>query len=99
MEHQGLVLAAIGVLGIGAQWIAWRTGWPAIALMLLAGIIGGPLTGFIQPERDFGHLLEPIISLAVAIILFEGGLNLNFRELRHAEGAVHRLVFLGVPIA
>jgi len=55
MEHQGLVLAAIGVLGIGAQWIAWRTGWPAIALMLLAGIIGGPLTGFIQPERDFGH--------------------------------------------
>ena len=99
MEHQALVLAAIGVLGIGAQWIAWKTGWPAIALMLLAGIIGGPVTGFIRPEEVFGPLLEPIIALAVASILFEGGLNLNFRELRHAEGAVHRLVFLGVPIA
>ena len=99
MEHQALVLAAIGVLGIGAQWVAWKTGWPAIALMLLAGIIGGPVTGFIRPEEVFGPLLEPIIALAVAIILFEGGLNLNFRELRHAEGAVHRLVFLGVPIA
>lgn len=99
MENLALVLAAIGILGIGAQWIAWRTGWPAIALMLIAGIIAGPVTGFVQPERDFGHLLEPLISLAVAVILFEGGLNLNFRELRHAEGAVHRLVVLGVPIA
>jgi len=99
MDDPALVLAAIGVLGIGAQWIAWKTGWPAIALMLLAGIIGGPVTGFIRPEAVFGPLLEPIIALAVAIILFEGGLNLNFRELRHAEGAVHRLVFLGVPIA
>ncbi|WP_374274536.1 cation:proton antiporter [Brevundimonas sp.] len=99
MHHLALVLAAIGVLGIGAQWIAWRTGWPAIALMLIAGILAGPVTGFIQPERDFGPMLEPLISLAVAIILFEGGLNLNFRELRHAEGAVHRLALLGVPIA
>ena len=99
MEHLAVVLAAIGILGIGAQWIAWRTGWPAIALMLIAGIVAGPVTGLIQPERDFGHLLEPLISLAVAIILFEGGLNLNFRELRHADGAVHRLVLLGVPIA
>lgn len=99
MEHHlALVIAVVGVLGIGAQWIAWRTGLPAIALMLLAGIIAGPLTGFIAPEQDFGHLLEPAVSIAVAIILFEGGLSLNFRELRQAEGAVQRLVLLGVPI-
>ncbi len=99
MNDLALVLAAIGILGVGAQWIAWRTGWPAIALMLIAGIIAGPVTSLIQPEHDFGELLEPIISLAVAVILFEGGLNLNFRELRHANGGVHRLVFLGAPIA
>lgn len=98
MEHLGLVIAIIGLIGIGAQWIAWRTGLPAIALMLLAGIVVGPVTGFVNPEEDFGHLLEPAISISVAVILFEGGLSLNFRELRRAEGAVHRLVFLGVPI-
>jgi NhaP-type Na+/H+ or K+/H+ antiporter len=99
MNHDALVIALIGVLGIGAQWVAWRTGWPAIALMLLAGIVAGPVTGVIHPEQDFGKMLDPAISIAVAIILFVGGLNLNFRELRHAEGAVARLVLIGVPIS
>lgn len=98
MNHLALVLALVGVIGIGAQWIAWRSGLPAIALMLVAGLIAGPLTGMIRPHEDFGELLEPAVSLAVAVILFEGGLSLNLRELRQAEGAVHRLVLLGVPI-
>lgn len=98
MHDLALIIAVIGLLGIGAQWVAWRTGLPAIALMLVAGVIAGPVTGFIDPEHDFGELVEPAVSLAVAIILFEGGLSLNFRELRHAEGAVQRLVLLGVPI-
>lgn len=98
MEHLALVFAVVGLIGIGAQWIAWRTGLPAIALMLVAGIVAGPVTGFIDPEHDFGHLLEPAVSIAVAIILFEGGLSLNFRELHRAEGAVQRLVLLGVPV-
>ncbi|MBU2015911.1 MAG: cation:proton antiporter [Alphaproteobacteria bacterium] len=91
-------IALIGVIGIGAQWIAWRTGKPAIALMLVAGIIAGPVLGLIDPERDFGQLREPIIKLAVAVILFEGGLSLKFRELRQAGAAVFMLVFIGVPV-
>ena len=91
-------LALIGVLGIGAQWIAWRTGRPAIALMLIAGVLAGPVTGLIDPQRDFGALQQPIIKLAVAVILFEGGLSLNFRDLRHAGSAVLRLVVVGVPV-
>ena len=90
--------ALIGVLGIGAQWIAWRTGRPAIALMLIAGVLAGPVTGLIDPQRDFGALQQPIIKLAVAVILFEGGLSLNFRDLRHAGSAVLRLVLIGVPV-
>ncbi len=91
-------IALIGVLGVGAQWIAWRTAKPAIALMLIAGIVAGPVTGIIVPARDFGDLMEPITKLAVAVILFEGGLSLNFRELRHAGSGVLRLVLVGVPI-
>ncbi|EMD83423.1 cation:proton antiporter [Pacificimonas flava] len=94
-----LKLAAIGAIGISAQWIAWRTGLPAIALMLLGGILAGPVFGFIDPQQDFGQLYQPAIKLAVAVILFEGGLSLNFRELKQAGWAVGRLVFIGVPVA
>ncbi len=66
--------------------------------MLITGLVAGPATGVIVPERDFGALVEPIVKLAVAVILFDGGLSLNFRELRQSGGAVARLVFLGVPI-
>lgn len=91
-------IALIGIIGIGAQWIAWRTGRPAIALMLIAGVLAGPVLGIIVPDRDLGPLQEPIIKLAVAVILFEGGLSLNFRDLRHAGWPVLRLVIFGVPI-
>lgn len=98
MEEQALVIAMVGVLGIGAQWVAWRTGWPAIVLMLIAGFLAGPTFGLIDPEHAFGDLLEPMIAIGVALILFEGGLSLDYRELRHAGDGVWRLVFLGVPV-
>lgn len=98
MESQALVIAAVGALGIGAQWIAWRTGWPAIVLMLAAGFIAGPITGFIDPEAAFGEMLDPMISVGVALILFEGGLSLDLRELRHSGSAVWRLATIGVLV-
>jgi NhaP-type Na+/H+ or K+/H+ antiporter len=98
MEEQALVIALVGVLGIGAQWVAWRTGWPAIVLMLAAGFLAGPVLGIMDPERAFGDLLEPMISIGVALILFEGGLSLDFREFRKYGGGVWRLVVFGVPL-
>lgn len=91
-------IALIGTAGILAQWVAWRTGRPAIVFLLAAGIIAGPVLGILDPEVDFGDLQQPIIKLAVAVILFEGGLQLNFRDLREAGSSVTRLVLLGVPI-
>ena len=98
MEHQALVIALVGVLGIGAQWIAWRTGLPAIVLMLVAGFLAGPILNIFDPEVAFGDLLEPIVGIGVALILFEGGLSLDFRELNKYGNAVWRLVILGVPL-
>ena len=56
MQEQAIVIALVGVLGIGAQWIAWRTGWPAIVLMLIAGFLAGPILGIIDPHHAFGEL-------------------------------------------
>ncbi|GGD88095.1 sodium/hydrogen exchanger [Tsuneonella deserti] len=98
MEQQALVIALVGVLGIGAQWIAWRTGWPAIVLMLAAGFLAGPVLHVFDPRAAFGEMLTPMISLGVALILFEGGLSLDFRDLREAGDGVWRLFLFGIPL-
>ncbi|MBX7458840.1 sodium:proton antiporter [Qipengyuania sp. 1NDH17] len=96
--EQTLVIALVGILGIGAQWLAWRTGLPAIVLMLIAGFLAGPVLGVFDPEHAFGELLEPMVAVGVALILFEGGLSLDFRELRHTGSAVMRLATIGVVL-
>lgn len=98
MHDVGIKLALIGFAGIAAQWIAWRIHLPAIALLLAAGLVAGPLTGFIDPIHDFGEVYRPVISLAVAIILFEGGMSLNFSEIRETSKAVRQIIILGGPL-
>ena len=91
-------LAVIGSLGVGAQWVAWRLKVPAIVLMLAAGILAGPVFGVLVPARDLGTLMAPMISIAVAVILFEGGLTLNRHSLRDAASGVLRFVIIGAPV-
>lgn len=93
-----LLIALIGALGIGSQWLAWRLQLPAIVLMLVAGLIAGPVTGWVNPEADFGALFRPMVAVAVALILFEGGITLKFKALRDAGPAVRRLVIFGAPL-
>ncbi len=93
-----VAFALVGVLGVGSQWLAWRLRMPAIVLMLAAGILVGPVLGIFNPARDIGPLMGPMISIAVAIILFEGGMTLNFHQLRDAAVGVKRLVFVGAPL-
>lgn len=66
--------------------------------MLAAGFIAGPVLGLVDPEAAFGDILDPMISIGVALILFEGGLSLDLRELRHSGSAVWRLGTIGVLI-
>ncbi len=105
MEHDLTVaLVLLVTLGVGAQWLAWRTRLPAIVLFASAGILAGPVAAslglfHLDPSGTFGHALRPIVSLCVAIILFEGGLNLHFHELKEAAVGVRRLVYAGAPLA
>ncbi len=91
-------IAAIAVLGTAAQWLAWRIRLPSILLLLLFGFAAGPLTGFLKPEVLLGDLFMPLISISVALILYEGGLTLRFAELRRFGGVVPRLVTIGAAI-
>ena len=98
-----LTVALIAGSGVAAQWLAWRLRWPSIVLMMGAGLALGPvftlLAGepLLDPEASFGGYMRPMIALAVGVILFEGGITLNFRELRGVSKPVWRLVLLGVP--
>jgi len=97
-EHILLGLASIIVLGIGAEWLAWRLRLPSILLLLIFGIVVGPVIGFLNPDALLGDLLLPIVSLAVAIILFEGGLNLRVSELRQVGSVVRKLITVGALV-
>ncbi len=88
-------LVALIVLGVSAQWIAWRVNLPSILLLLLFGIIAGPITGFFSPSEILGPLQYPIVSISVALILFEGGLSLRWSEVESSSVAVRNLVVLG----
>jgi NhaP-type Na+/H+ or K+/H+ antiporter len=104
-RHLLLGLAALIVLGVVANWIAWRVRLPAILLLLAFGGIAGPgAQAFLHhklfdPDALLGHLLQPIVSLSVAVVLFEGGLTLNVRELVHVGKVVRNLVSIGMLVA
>ena len=91
-------LAAIVVVGVGAQWLAWRFRIPSILLLLLAGIFIGPITEFVNPDELLGDLLIPIVTLSVGLILFEGGLTLRFADLPGVAGVVRNLITVGAAV-
>jgi len=93
-----LTLATIGALAVASQWLAWRLKLPAILFLLLAGIISGPVLGWLRPDALLGDLLFPIVSLGVAVILFEGALTLRLGDLRESGQVVRRLVTSGLIV-
>ena len=96
MNNPMIAIAAIGALGGLCQWLAWRFKLPSILFLLTAGILAGPIFGLLNPDELLGDLLFPIVSIFVAIILFEGGLTLKFKDIRGHGTVVRRLISVGV---
>lgn len=99
-----LELASILVLGIFAQWLAWKIKKPAILPLILIGLMIGPISTFFTEHGDklldgdqifSGDLLFSFVSIAVGVILFEGGLTLNLSEVRSLAGTVRNLLIIG----
>lgn len=91
-------LAIIAGVGITAQWVAWRLQVPSIILLLAAGLVIGPVAGVVNPDVLMGDSLFGFVAISVALIMFEGGLDLPPRELRAAGSVVWRLVTLGAGV-
>ncbi len=99
-----LELGSIIVLGIFAQWFAWKVKLPAILPLIIIGLCIGPISTFFTPDGTklidgdaifTGDLLFSFVSLSVGVILFEGGLTLNLKEIRKLAGTVRNLLLIG----
>jgi NhaP-type Na+/H+ or K+/H+ antiporter len=103
-------LGGIIILGILAQWVAWKLKIPAILPLILIGLLVGPIaaeflsedgTKWIEPiwngeEGLFpGESLFYFVSLAISIILFEGGLTLRIGEIKNVGPAITKLITIG----
>ncbi|MFG0291145.1 MAG: cation:proton antiporter [Rhodopirellula sp. JB044] len=102
-----LYLALVPALGVTAQWLAWRTGFPSILVLLVFGVLLG---WFVQPDAFLAdltdgdqtagpNLLFPLVALSVGVIMFEGGLTLKFAELKESGSASLRLVTIGALLS
>ena len=106
-------LAGIIILGILAQWVAWKLKIPAILPLILIGLLVGPIaaaylsedgTKWIEPiwngEKGLfpGDSLYYFVSLAISIILFEGGLTLKRNEIKNVGPVITKLITLGSTI-
>ncbi len=90
-----LLIVITVVAGISAQVVAAYLKVPSIVFLLVFGIALGPSAlGVLHPNL-LGQGLEVIVSLSVAIILFEGGLNLVLREVKEVSSSLRNLVLIG----
>lgn len=98
MPEPILVIPGLVVAAVAATWLADRLRIPSILLLLAVGVVVGPVLGVLDPRAMFGDLLAPTVSIAVAVILFEGGLSLRFREIEGSQRILWMLVTVGVLV-
>src|SRR6185437_7410947 len=78
---------------------AWRLRLPAIVLLFAVGLLLGPGLQLLHPQAALGSVFRPLVGLGVALVVFDGGLALNLRELHAAGEGVLRLTALALPIS
>ena len=98
MNDPVTVLALVAAVGVLAQAVADRSKVPAIVLLLGSGLLLGPGVGLLEPDEVYGRLLFPGASLAVAFLLFDGGLSLRVRDLEDQRLVLARLLTVGVVV-
>ena len=96
--HMATVLLLILSAGLASQWLAAQLRLPAIVVLIAVGLLLGPVSGTIVLHLPAAELTE-LIGLGVAIILFEGGMDLKTSEFRRTGPGIRRLTLLAPPLA
>lgn len=96
--HTATLMLIMLSAGLASQWLAWRLRLPAIVVLITSGLLLGPVSGIIELGLSQTELTE-LIGLGVAIILFEGGMDLKLGEIRRVGHGVGRLTIIGPPLA
>ena len=98
MHNPALTVGLAMAIGMAAQVIARHIRIPGIVLLLASGMLFGPdVLNWIQPE-SLGESLHIIVGFAVAVILFEGGMNLKFSRIKREGRSIQGLITLGALI-
>ncbi len=93
-----LTLGVAALAGVSLFVLSARLRVPPIALLLPGGVLLGPMgLGWVQPA-GLGPALHEVVGLAVAVILFEGGLALDLAGYRRAPVVIGRMLSVGVLI-
>ena len=93
-----LLIAIIFLVTALCQLVAWWVRLPPILFLLFSGLLAGQVFGGVRTEQLLGELFQPFVSLSVAIILFEGSLNLKFQEIKGLHTVVRNLVSIGMAV-
>ena len=96
--HTATLMLIMLIAGLASQWLAWKIRIPAIVILIATGLLLGPVTGVIELAMSQTELTE-LIGMGVAIILFEGGMDLKMGEFRRVGHGIGRLTIAGPPIA
>lgn len=93
-----LTVALALAAGMLAQALARHLGIPGIVLLLGTGVLLGPDgLGVVRPGA-LGESLHTLVGFAVAVILFEGGMNLSLARMRREARSIRQLVTLGALV-
>lgn len=96
------MLQTIGLIiciGMFAQWLAWKQKIPMIITLILSGFLAGPVFQILNPVETIGqNLIFAIVEISVALILFDGAMQLKFSEFKEVSSGLKRILTLGVGI-
>lgn len=95
--HPSALLLIVLAAGLASQWLAWRLRLPAIVVLIAVGLVLGPATGVIAPASHRDDLGD-LIGFGVAIILFEGGMDLKLAEFQRVGQGIRRLTIIAPPL-
>jgi NhaP-type Na+/H+ or K+/H+ antiporter len=99
LQHNPALTVAVALAaGMVAQAAARHLRVPGIVLLLATGVLLGPDVLALVHPQDLGGTLHTLVGFAVAIILFEGGLNLEFKKIRRQASSIRRLNSVGAVI-